>query len=642
MKRFSIFILALVVILVAIPSFAQGAGDGRYMIKFRNDGNAKVQNQDMAAEARAVEVAGGSPIYRFQELDVVAAWLPEAALRALENHPNVEYIEVDQRRYPMAQTTPYGIPMVQAPQVTFNGANAASCKVCIIDSGYYMSHEDLQDSNVTYDTDSGTGDPLADGCGHGTHVAGTIAALNNTTGVLGVVPSGSIKLHIVKVFANDCSWKYSSDLINALNKCKTAGSKVVSMSLGGTFSSNAENTAFSQAYNEGVLSIAAAGNDGSTRKSYPASYASVVSVAAIDSAKLVADFSQKNDAVELAAPGVAVLSTVPWKGASLTVSTDKYLAAGIAGSKSSEGVSGATVNGGRCSSVGSWSGKVVLCERGDISFKAKVDNVAAGGGVAAAIYNNVSGGFAGTCDDGSGSTCNAIPGISMSQEDGQYVVANQLGLTGTVVNSTAAGSGYEAWDGTSMATPHVSGVAALVWSNFPSKTNVEIRQALQSTAEDLGSAGKDNSYGYGLVRAKAAYDLLAGGTGCTDADGDGFCATEGDCNDSNAAINPGATEVCDGVDNDCDGTIDEGCSTGGSINLSASGYKVKGVQNADLTWSGATSTSVDIFRSGAKITTTANDGFHTDNIGKKGGGSYTYKVCEAGTSTCSNEVTVSF
>ncbi|MGH7447512.1 MAG: chitinase N-terminal domain-containing protein, partial [Longimicrobiales bacterium] len=61
-----------------------------------------------------------------------------------------------------------------------------------------------------------------------------------------------------------------------------------------------------------------------------------------------------------------------------------------------------------------------------------------------------------------------------------------------------------------------------------------------------------------------------------------------------------------------------------------------------LTWSGATSTSVDVYRNGAVVTTTANDGAHTDNTGLRGGGSLVYRLCEAGTSTCSNEVTVNF
>lgn len=78
------------------------------------------------------------------------------------------------------------------------------------------------------------------------------------------------------------------------------------------------------------------------------------------------------------------------------------------------------------------------------------------------------------------------------------------------------------------------------------------------------------------------------------------------------------------------------------ISLTATGYKVRGLQKADLEWSGATSTDVDIYRDGSVIATTANDGSYTDNIDQRGGGSYTYKVCEAGTSTCSNEATVTF
>ncbi len=80
----------------------------------------------------------------------------------------------------------------------------------------------------------------------------------------------------------------------------------------------------------------------------------------------------------------------------------------------------------------------------------------------------------------------------------------------------------------------------------------------------------------------------------------------------------------------------------GGITLSATGYKVRGLQQADLTWSDAASTNVDVYRDGAVITTTANDGFYTDNINNRGGGSYTYQVCEAGTSTCSNTATVTF
>lgn len=78
------------------------------------------------------------------------------------------------------------------------------------------------------------------------------------------------------------------------------------------------------------------------------------------------------------------------------------------------------------------------------------------------------------------------------------------------------------------------------------------------------------------------------------------------------------------------------------ITLSAVGRKVKGFQHVDLSWSGAAGTSVDIHRDGAKLVTTANDGRHTDALERKGGGTYRYKLCEAGTTTCSSEVTVVF
>lgn len=81
---------------------------------------------------------------------------------------------------------------------------------------------------------------------------------------------------------------------------------------------------------------------------------------------------------------------------------------------------------------------------------------------------------------------------------------------------------------------------------------------------------------------------------------------------------------------------------GGDFTMTANGYKVKGTQTADLSWSGASGSDVDIYRDGALIATTANSGAYTDNIGVKGGGSYVYEVCESGSNTCSNQATVSF
>ncbi len=99
--------------------------------------------------------------------------------------------------------------------------------------------------------------------------------------------------------------------------------------------------------------------------------------------------------------------------------------------------------------------------------------------------------------------------------------------------------------------------------------------------------------------------------------------------------------VSDGSDSDMASTTAT-IQAQAAITLSANGYKVRGFHTVDLSWSGATSGNVAVYRDGSLITTTANDGAYTDSMNNRGGGSYTYQVCEAGASTCSNTVTVTF
>jgi serine protease len=164
----------------------------------------------------------------------------------------------------------------------------------------------------------------------------------------------------------------------------------------------------------------------------------------------------------------------------------------------------AVVDGGLCASSGEWDGNIVLCERGDIDFADKVANAKGSGGAAAIIYNNVEGSFSGTL----GEEVDWIPAITLSQEDG---IALRSYLEAEVAFESFApfvGSGYEAWGGTSMATPHVSGVAAVLWSSNSDLTNAQIREAMTMTAMDLGVEGWDPSYGYGLVQAYDAFQYL--------------------------------------------------------------------------------------------------------------------------------------
>ena len=364
----------------------------RYVVTFKNTASVMSGGKMSAAAAENLMQSYGAKTLR--NLDIingVAVEMSQADVAKLLTSDQVDKVEVDQPRYLLAESTPYGITMVQANQVS--DAAAGNQKVCIVDTGYDLGHEDLISSGVTGDDNDGNGNDTGnwhnDGHGHGTHVAGTISAIgNNNTGVVGVNPSGTVGLHIVKVFNDSGNWAYGSDLIAAISQCQNAGASVISMSLGGGASMTSESNAFASALNNGVLSIAAAGNSGNSTMSYPASYDSVMSVGAVDSSESIASFSQYNSQVEISAPGVNV-------------------------------------------------------------------------------------------------------------------------------NSTITGNSYASWSGTSMATPHVSGVAALVWSNYPTCTATQIRDALNNTAKDKGSAGRDNFYGHGIVQAKAAYDSLATGCGTT-------------------------------------------------------------------------------------------------------------------------------
>ncbi|MFQ3206028.1 MAG: serine protease [Glaciecola sp.] len=324
--------------------------------------------------------SGAKPIKAIEKRGMVAAMMSKKVLNKLRNNPNVADISVDHRRSLMAQTTTYGIPMVQANQLAQN--NQSARRVCVIDTGFNLGHPDLGDQNngVTGQANNDqVGNWFNDGNGHGTHVAGTISALANNEGVVGVYPG--VDLHVVKIFNDQGDFTFASDIITGIQQCADAGSNIVNMSLGGGGSSTAERNAMQGFVDDGIMLVAAAGNSGNSTLSYPASYDAVISVAAVDSAENIASYSQFNSQVEIAGPGTAVESTWP-------------------------------IN----------------------------------------TYNTIS--------------------------------------------------------GTSMATPHVAGAAALVWSFFPSCSNEQIRAAMNITAKDKGASGKDNFYGNGIVQARDAFDYL--------------------------------------------------------------------------------------------------------------------------------------
>ena len=194
-------------------------------------------------------------------------------------------------------------------------------KVGIVDTGIDQTHPDLSGQVAGCAQSRGLGGifggsiqvgSCTDDNDHGTHVSGTIAAkANNGIGVAGVAFNSRIVM--CRALGGPLGSGNTSDVANCINWDHQQGAKVISMSLGGGASTtlqNAVSNAWAGGGAGGSVIVAAAGNDGDATLEYPAAYAQVVSVAATDNADHRASFSNANSDVEVAAPGVNVLSTV--------------------------------------------------------------------------------------------------------------------------------------------------------------------------------------------------------------------------------------------------------------------------------------------------------------------------------------------
>jgi serine protease len=274
------------------------------------------------------------------------------------------------------------------------GYGTTAVTVAVIDTGIRRTHQDLTGGRVLagYDYYNNDADP-ADDCGHGTHTAGTVGATtNNTVGVAGMSQAKILPLKVLSGadILGRCSGS-ASVIASAIRAAADQGAQVISMSIGGP-DSTVEHDAVTYAYNKGVTIVAAAGNDGGANSiDYPGAYPESIAVAALDSTKTRASYSDGGPQLDISAPGSNVIST----------------------------------------------------------------------------YNT---------------------------------------------NDTS----YSSLSGTSMATPHVAGAIALALSCAPAgTTRTQIVNALYSTAEDLGTAGWDSGYGYGLARADRLVSTICGGGGGT-------------------------------------------------------------------------------------------------------------------------------
>lgn len=283
-------------------------------------------------------------------------------------------------------------------------------------------------------------------------VAGTIGALgNNNAGVVGMVPDDDICYLIARVFGEVGGAPFSQ-ILAAVDWSIKNGARVINMSLSGDRYDTTAARVFEDAFiKQNRIMVAAAGNNGNSICRYPACYPSVVSVAAIDSTGTVASFSNYNEFVDLAAPGVSVLSTTPGSTIVLTAQSDTFLPRYMSNSPSvgQGGISGQIIPCGagktRCK-----RGQICLIKRGGNTFEEKALNCQRGGGRAAIIFNNETGAINGWIPaDGQVN----IPVFGVELSVGRILRKKYRSTQVTIAPKVG---GYGTLSGTSMAAPHVS------------------------------------------------------------------------------------------------------------------------------------------------------------------------------------------
>ncbi|BCY13926.1 S8 family peptidase [Actinoplanes sp. L3-i22] len=337
--------------------------------------------------------AGGRPVITVREARdrATATRLVRQAQRAA----NALGVEVD--GVVRALDAPTGTDTYRARQwdlttmnvpAAWQTSTGAGVTVAVIDTGVDASHPDLAGQVLSgFDAITDTAGGGTDPNGHGTHVAGTVAALTgNGIGIAAIAPD--VKILPIRALGKDGSGNMS-DTAQGIVWAADHGADVINMSLGSSGQSSAVTSAITYARGKGVVVVAAAGNEraGGSPVSYPGADPGVIAVAATDSGDAVASYSNAGTYVDVAAPGSGILSTYP---------------------------------------------------------------------------------------------------------------------------TALAASGYATMNGTSMASPHVAAAAALLLGARPDLTPDQVESALETSAVDLGTAGKDNDYGYGRIDATAALATIAG------------------------------------------------------------------------------------------------------------------------------------
>jgi len=337
----AVFLLLMILLSLAAPSTALATSqaqnqlplEGSYIIVFKNSVVPQVEVPSMA-KAYGLQIGF---VYE-HALKGMSAVVPAGRLVALKKDPRVAYVVEDLERTISVQAVPTGIQRIFADtnaDIDIDGLDdwRVDVDVAVIDTGIDFQHPDL---NVVGGINCTLGNFFRVKCGqggdddhyHGTHVAGTIGAIDNGEGVVGVAPGA--RLWAVKVLNKNGSG-YSSWIIAGIDWVAANADtiEVANMSLGGSGYSQAEYDAIQGAVNKGVAFAVAAGNsDGDARDYSPSTFNNVLTVSALadfdgipgslgnptcrgDQDDTLADFSNWGPAVDIAAPGVCILSTFP-------------------------------------------------------------------------------------------------------------------------------------------------------------------------------------------------------------------------------------------------------------------------------------------------------------------------------------------
>ncbi|MHA2171031.1 MAG: S8 family serine peptidase [Candidatus Kariarchaeaceae archaeon] len=425
----------------------------------------------------------------------------------------------------------WNVNNVNAPRAWELTTGTPEAIVAIIDTGVDYNHPELNSSIWTnedeipnngidddtngyvddtigwdfVDNDNDPYDKIGYSAGHGTHVAGTIAAPFNDYGLVGIAPDVSIMP--LRVIGESIDFSYQESVSNAIQYAVDNGAKVISMSL--EFSPDAAfYNALESAKNNDVILVAAAGNGNTNVISYPASDGSVIAVAAVDKNNIRAGFSNFGPVIDITAPGVNVNSTTNSDYATsvaLEINGIRTLAYDVRNSKTTDTspIEGDIIyleaNGNY---VGDLSGKIPLVTRvvNDTLNQEIIANVSSQGAIGV-IFADFTTSYVRPIVLNSKSI---VPAVSIFTNIAKVLIEELMGNETLIASLNVRQTNFQLWSGTSMATPHVSAAAALMYSLNSSLTDEEVKFILERSATDLGEKGWDQFFGNGLLDIQAA------------------------------------------------------------------------------------------------------------------------------------------